>query len=209
MKYSILLRQFRQIKFWDTFRLIQKGISSGYVYLKKNTFTDIHPSSRIIVQSGSLSINEKWSKKDPFPTLLFLGKNARLIVKNNFNIFSGSKVYINENAILKLGQGYINSNLNLSCFESIEIGEDVAISENVCIRDSDNHQITSHTHSKTKPIKIGNHVWIGMNVTILKGVTIGDGAIIAANSVVTTNIPEKSLAAGVPAKVIKEDVSWK
>jgi acetyltransferase-like isoleucine patch superfamily enzyme len=60
----------------------------------------------------------------------------------------------------------------------------------------------------TKPVHIGNHVWIGMNVMILKGVTIGDGAIIAAGSVVNRDVPERCLAGGVPAKVIKENVQW-
>ena len=60
----------------------------------------------------------------------------------------------------------------------------------------------------TQPISIGNHVWIGINVTILKGVKIGDGAIIAAGAVVTRDVPERCLAAGVPARVIKNNVSW-
>ena len=55
----------------------------------------------------------------------------------------------------------------------------------------------------TKPISIGNHVWICAKATILKGVTIGDGAIIGANSVVTHDVPAYSVAVGVPAKVIK------
>jgi acetyltransferase-like isoleucine patch superfamily enzyme len=60
----------------------------------------------------------------------------------------------------------------------------------------------------TQPIHIGNHVWIGMNVTILKGVQIGDGAIIAAGAVVTRNIPARCLAGGVPARVLKENITW-
>lgn len=59
-----------------------------------------------------------------------------------------------------------------------------------------------------QPVEIGNNVWIGVGATILKGVTIGDGAIIAAGSVVTKDIPARCLAAGVPAKVIKTDVEW-
>ena len=59
------------------------------------------------------------------------------------------------------------------------------------------------------PIKIGNHVWIGQGATILKGVTIGNNSIIAAGAIVTKDIPANCIAAGVPARVIKEDVNWK
>ena len=59
------------------------------------------------------------------------------------------------------------------------------------------------------PIVIGNHVWIGARAIILKGVIIGDGAIIAAGAVVTHDVPAYTLAGGVPAKVIREGVEWK
>jgi len=59
---------------------------------------------------------------------------------------------------------------------------------------------------KTKEVIIGNNVWIGNNVLILKGVSIGDNAIIAAGSVVTKNVPEGSVVAGNPAKMIKSGV---
>jgi len=62
--------------------------------------------------------------------------------------------------------------------------------------------------SVATPIIIGDHVWIGMNVTVLKGVTIGDGAVVAAGSMVTKDVPPHSLVAGVPAKVVKTDVEW-
>lgn len=153
--------------------------------------------------------NAKWTRNDPFPSIFAMGEQANLIVKGNFKIYSGSRVYINEGASLILGSGYINNNLNLSCFERIEIGHNVAISENVCIRDSDNHDILSSEHKKTQPIKIENHVWIGMNVTILKGVTIGDGCIIAAGAIVNKDVPGKCLAGGVPAKILKNNIEWK
>ena len=114
-----------------------------------------------------------------------------------------------ENAKLNLGSGYINRDVKIRCFKEISIGNNVAISENVTIWDTDAHTIIGKETQMTQPIKIGNNVWIGNNVTILKGVTIFDGAIIAAGSVVTKDIPEGCLAAGVPAKVIKENVKWK
>jgi acetyltransferase-like isoleucine patch superfamily enzyme len=123
-------------------------------------------------------------------------------------VFSGSRVSVNDNAVLVLGSGYINHNLNLACFERIEIGHGVNISENVVIRDSDNHEISGSAQPKTAPIKIGDHVWIGLNATILKGVTIGNGAVIAAGSFVNRDVPPATLVAGVPAKVVRENVSW-
>ena len=58
------------------------------------------------------------------------------------------------------------------------------------------------------PIVIQDHVWLGMNVIVLKGVTIGEGAIVAAGSIVTKDVPPHCLVAGVPAKVVKTDVTW-
>lgn len=78
------------------------------------------------------------------------------------------------------------------------------------IRDNDGgkHRILSENYENSKPIVINNHVWIGENSVILKGVTIGEGAVIAASSVVTKDIPPHCIAAGSPAKVIKENIDW-
>lgn len=67
---------------------------------------------------------------------------------------------------------------------------------------SNKETLDSHT-AKTKPIIIGNHVLIGTQCMILKGVTIGDRSIIAAGSVVTKDIPSDCIAGGNPAKIIK------
>lgn len=179
------------------------------VIIHRNTAFERHKSSKILAENGLLEINKKWSKNDPFPSLFVLSENAKVNVLGRFEIYSGARIYVNKNAVLNLGGGYINNDLNLSCFERIDIGHGVAISENVTIRDSDNHEILNDNHQPTKPIKIGNRVWIGANVTILKGVTIGDGSIIAAGSLVNRDIPANSLAGGVPAKVLKTNIEWK
>jgi len=60
----------------------------------------------------------------------------------------------------------------------------------------------------SKLIVIGNQVWIGSGARILKGVIIGDNAIIAAGSIVTRDIPANCMAAGIPARVVRTNVSW-
>lgn len=140
---------------------------------------------------------------------LILGENARIIISKNFNIYEGCSIIVTDGAELKLGSGYINMDSKIRCRKKITIGNDVVISENVHIRDSDTHQILNGNHISTMPVVIGNHVWIGANETILKGVTIGDGAIIAAGAVVTKNVQANSMVGGIPAKVIKENIEWK
>jgi acetyltransferase-like isoleucine patch superfamily enzyme len=161
-----------------------------------------------IINNGHLRLGETWEKNGYLPSMFKMGDNAILKVNGNFNIFSGFKVSINEGATLEIGDGYANYNVNIACFEKIKIGKNVIISENVSIRDSDNHKMLYSGYEMSKPIIIDNHVWIGMNVTILKGVHIGDGAIIAAGSVVTRDVPKHCLFGGVPARLIKENVSW-
>ena len=102
---------------------------------------------------------------------------------------------------------YINRNTFLDASLSLTIGKECAIGPNC--------YITDHDHGTTldlppleqslisQPTCIGDRVWLGANVIVLKGVTIGDDAIIGAGSVVTKDIPERAIAVGVPAKVIK------
>ena len=191
---------------------VSKKIIKGklLIYKKSNFF--YKKTSQIHIKTGVFEINKRWelsNNKDSFNSVLALGNNSKITVDYNFAIYSGSRIYVNNGAELYLGSGYINHNVNLSCYNKIEIGHDVAIAENVCIRDSDNHLILYPGYEVSKPIKIGDHVWIGMNVTILKGVTIGNGAIIAAGALVTKDVPEKCLAGGVPAKILKSNVEWK
>ncbi|WP_424320464.1 acyltransferase [Lacticaseibacillus chiayiensis] len=129
-------------------------------------------------------------------------------VLGKFEIYSGCFISVNKGAQMTMGSGYINYRCNIACFDCITIGNDVAIAENVTIRDSDNHTVIREGFKKSKPILIEDHVWIGMNATVLKGVVIGTGAIVAAGAVVTKNVPAHSLVAGVPAKVIKKGVAW-
>lgn len=179
----------------------------GVLIYKKVVF-EFDKDSQIMLNFGRFEIGKHWTKRAVSPSVLKLGINSKIIINGSFSIFDNSSIYVNNNAVLELGSGYINSRANISCFEKISIGENVVISEGVSIRDSDNHQILNSKHIKTQPIRIGNNVWIGINVTILKGVTIGDGSVIAAGAVVNKDVLPKSLVGGVPAKLIKNPIEW-
>lgn len=171
----------------------------------------VHPKA--VVEVGQyLNFNKQWDDKrtmgNKMTGSLFMGENARLCV-DAFDVYAGSRINVNQGAKLTLGSGYMNHDCVIDCFDSITIGHQVVISERVVLRDSDNHTIMNpEKTAATAPIVIGDHVWIGMNVIVLKGVTIGEGAVVAAGSVVNKDVPPHCLVAGVPARVIKTGVSW-
>lgn len=158
--------------------------------------------------TGKLSLGIKWPAYCFYQSIFALWDRASLIVEGDFKFFTGCRIVVSEDAQLQLGSGYMNCNGSIACFKSIKIGHGVIMADNVTIRDSDNHDILGNDHASTQPIIIGNHVWIGMNTVILKGVTIGDGAIIAAGSVVTKDVPAGVLAGGNPARVLRQEVHW-
>ncbi|MDJ0799823.1 MAG: acyltransferase [Calothrix sp. MO_167.B12] len=201
---------FKYLKIIQTL-FVQLKLQNKNIFIYKNLLFYLADNSHINVL-GKLEIGCQWQNGKYYPSQLIIRENATLEVKDDFKIFTNCNIWLNTNATLILGSGYINNGLNMSCFNRIEIGHNVAISENVTIRDSDDHFIKSPVEPSepivSKPITIGNNVWIGMNVTILKGVSIGDGAVIAAGSVVNKNIPPKTLAAGVPAHIKKNNIEW-
>ena len=180
----------------------------GNMLLGKGAILQLSEKSLIKIINGSLYLNWKWAAKDPSKCFLFVGRKAELVVKGNYSIGSGSRIYIMEQSKLELGSGYANHDLKIDCFESIKIGDGVVIAPNVTIRDSDNKSHGSDSVSPHAPIRICDNVWIGMNSTILKGVTIGSGAIIAAGSLVNKDVAANTLVGGVPARVISTNVSW-
>ena len=143
------------------------------------------------------------------PSYLSVGTGATISVENGFSIGDNAYVIIRKGASLILGGGYINSNAQIVCNQSITIGNGVAIADGALIRDCDDHDIQYEGYQKNAPVVIGDHVWIGQRATILKGVTIGNNAIVAAGAVVTKDVPANTIVGGVPAKVIRENVTWK
>ncbi|OGC45116.1 hypothetical protein A2V49_02320 [candidate division WWE3 bacterium RBG_19FT_COMBO_34_6] len=92
----------------------------------------------------------------------------------------------------------------IQAVNKIVLGDNVLMGPGVTIISSDHDFEDFNKHKDSYPIIIGNDVWLGANVVILPGVKIGNNCIVGAGSVVTKNIPDNSVAAGVPCKVIKK-----
>ena len=100
---------------------------------------------------------------------------------------------------------FINACCKFQDQGGIVIGNGVLIGHNVTLATLNHDERPDFRQNiYPKPIKIGDNVWIGSNATILQGVTIGNGAIIGANAVVTKDVPENTIVAGVPAKIIRK-----
>ncbi|MEX0323065.1 MAG: acyltransferase [Puniceicoccaceae bacterium] len=138
-----------------------------------------------------------------------------LIEIGNRCCWSGILVAEDDNSEISIGSDStaIHATIVSSEGQPIILGDDCMISKNVDIRSSDGHSIidpdTGKRMNPARSITIGNHVWIGAGVTILKGVEIGNGSIVGCQSLVTQIIEECSLALGIPAKVIRQPIAWK
>jgi acetyltransferase-like isoleucine patch superfamily enzyme len=137
--------------------------------------------------------------------ILQVHRQSRLKIGANASF--RSSVYSNP---LGVNHACLLCTWSIVCAEKITIGNRVFMGANSTITDTDFHPIEAATRNErpadgaTAPITIGDDVFIGMNCLILKGVSIGSGVVIGAGSVVTKDIPAGVVAAGNPAKVIRE-----
>lgn len=178
------------------FYLRYKGVDTkyGYVNLVGLPIIKKHPNSKIIIHNYVTIIsNTKYN---------VAGINHRAIIST-----------VADGAIIELKEGSGISGSSLVCAKEIILGEHSGLGVNSNIYDTDFHAIDpikrmnqrslSDLSIMSSPVKIGNHVWVAANCLILKGVVIGDNAVIGAGSVVTKSIPANTIWAGNPAKKIK------
>jgi acetyltransferase-like isoleucine patch superfamily enzyme len=116
---------------------------------------------------------------------------------------------LSETATVEIGTDCGFSGTIISSASRISIGDRVMCGANVTITDTDWHAIDSQERrggrpGQTAPVLIGDDVWLGMNVIVLKGVEIGSQTVIGAGSVVSRSLPSGVIAAGQPAVVIRE-----
>lgn len=178
---------------------------NGKLITDKNTIFIFEPGSMIYIQDR-LTLNGNSRCNNGKTSIIRLDENAKLNIKGNGSIYYGADVILFRDAVFNLGNTFINSDCRIRCHKQISIGDHCAISHGVTIMDSDVHSLNGSRN--TKPVYIGNYVWIGTRVTLLSGVRIGDGAVLAAGALVTSDVPPKTLVGGVPARVLKENIEW-
>ena len=183
-----------------------KSLLSQILFLRNKKLITFRGSNYVFGRRSSISLSHGATKKQ-----IVLMDNVK--VYGNITVQGNGSVYMGD--YTKIGEGS-----SIQCVDSVLIGNYTAIGQNTIITDNNTHPLNpeyrkkmqqsapgssmrAFIHSEHKPITIGENVWIGSNVRICKGVNIGDNCIVAANAVVTKDIPESSIAAGNPARIVK------
>lgn len=141
---------------------------------------------------------------------LLFGNSAKIIFNGKASLSKG--ISIRNSGTVSFGNNfYCNCNMSIICSKNITFGDDCILGWNVHIRDCDGHSLFQNGEriNPSKDIQIGNHVWIGQDVKILKGSVIPENSVIAMNSCVTKSFTgSRIIIGGYPAKVIKQNVDW-
>ena len=149
-------------------------------------------------------------------------RQPALELGTHVSCYAGVSFALGERATCKVGDFTLLNGALIMAEERVEIGAHCLISWNVGIADSDFHPLDAVQRRvdsmalapfykdrpprpplKTAPVLIKDNVWVGMNALILKGVTIGENAVVAAGAVVTKSVPANAVVAGNPARIVK------
>lgn len=187
------------------------------IYTMPSSVFDIHPSARINIQAPFFYGNNP-VRGMRMPTCLRMEAGTTLEIhdgpltrygKMPYNLRYGAYIEIVNGGKLVIGQGAANVGLTIMCAKEVTIGNGVRIGRNVSIRDWNGpHVIINDHYHNHAPIHIEDNVWLCSGCTVMPGVTVGKGSVIAANATVTKDVPPHSLVGGSPAKVIKENIEW-
>ncbi|PKH09870.1 acyltransferase [Planomicrobium sp. MB-3u-38] len=205
---------------WKTASFLQHGLPKNTKIIKGSNNKFINEKAflrnvRIDIVGDSNEVVVKKGAKISNVTIFMRGTGHKLIIGEECIIKSGELWFEDENCLISIGADTTIENAHIAVTEpnsKIEIGNDCMISSSVDIRNGDSHSIldleTNKRLNYAKDIRIEDHVWIGAHVEILKGVNIGSNSIIGIRSLVTKDVPVNSIATGLPAKVVKESITW-
>lgn len=217
-KMGLSLKAYRNFIWLNGRRNTECSWKSGNViYTMSSAVFDIHPTAKISIDFPMI-YGDNTVRKLRIPTCLRMEADTKLIVHGGpltrygngpYIIRYGAYIEVVNGGKLTIGQGACNVGLTIMCAKEVTIGNGVRIGRNVSIRDWNGPHVIINDHYRNHaPVHIEDHVWLCSGCTIMPGVTVGEGSVVAANATVTKDVPPHSLVGGSPAKVLKENIEW-
>lgn len=207
--FSFLWGWFLSLKYVDkpnqSLPIVLETPGLGIHFKKKKTGT--------LCINGHLIIEKRGARKPYGDVVIEIYDGATLIINGNVILGANVHLLVGSGATMILGSKEdgritISPNTEIIANQRVEIGSGCMLSWDVLIMDTNIHPIIEPPTSTHSPVIIGDDVWLGCRSTVLKGVTIEQGAIVGSAAVVVKNIPAKTAVAGNPARVLKENVVW-
>ncbi len=194
-----------------TFNGIQGNVNGNYIFVNpqnskmEGSKITFHGTGNVLFVEDGVNLSNS--------TIGFQGSNSIVYLSKNRHIYYVN-ISINHNSTVYLGKNcYFNGKMTIVASEqqNIIIGDEGLFSFGIFIRTADPHLIydgiTKKRINPSRSVLIGDHIWLGQNVLILKGSVIGSGAIIGGNAVLSNKrIPSNTSVAGNPARIMKHDV---
>lgn len=198
---------------WYSYRLTGRAFPAKVVLRSHRCRLRLEVSRKARVDLGGPLILETWMG-DATPVFLKLSKGSRFETKGAFTLGPGVRIAVGDDARFSVGapvrekESGITEQARILVKNEIIIGDDFLCAWNLFLTDSDHHGYGSDRPA-TAPVRIGHHVWLGPNCSVLKGARIGDACVAVNGALIREgDYPEKSLLAGSPAKVVGAAKPW-
>ncbi len=188
------------IKGKSNMKIVWGGVFAWHTHIKNNG-----RNNQLILEEGCRIYDSK---------IQFFGDNNTVKIEHDC-VLKNVDIWISDGGIVEIGHNtHFSGKTHIACIEGkmVHIGEKCLFSDTITFRTGDSHSILDSDGkriNKAKDIIIGNHVWIGQQVIVLKGTTVGEDSIVGTGSLLTgKTYDSNSIIAGVPAKIVKRHVSW-
>lgn len=207
--YCILCCKSIHIKKCIIFKSLIHGTNNNDIQLYKSELK--HSQIQIQGNNNQIILHKCHLDKT---NILMVGNNNLIHISPEVHIHTTHIILRGNNCRVTIGKGTTIGSAYMVCMGNtnyIQIGEKCMFAEDIEIWNSDSHPIFDHNGlliNPSKPINIGNHVWCGKGSKILKGVSIGNNAVIGMEALVTKNIAPNTLNVGIPAHTIKNNINW-
>ena len=185
-KVSII--QFFYLNYFSK-NIIRKDKSKIIPY--KHSVIELEKNTKVFLSNGDIEIGCDRLKKSKTETIIRIKNGAEWKSVGGCKVSYGCTIEIFANAVFESKYFTMNCNSVAVISNRISFGHDVMIGRNVVIYDSDFHQILNENKeviNQSRPVEIGDHVWLGVNVTVLKGSVIGSGSVIGAQTVINGRV---------------------